>query len=415
MDEDDIGGVLTEIQEGQATIKVGVEQIRTNDIERAAQLQSVDQRLSVVEQGIIGKVVTLPGLEDEKQKFHFAKAFRSMLLEKLPNTSQDEAWRGAGFEREVFDQTRKRAQGTDVDSLGGYTIPVEVSSDFIDLLYAQTVMDKVNVTKIAGLKGIVAVNGLASGATAYWHGEGAAVSESEPTWLQKQMRPHELTSWVKVQNQLLVRSPEAIESRLRMVLARAAALKLDLAFLLGTGGAHQPRGIANTTGIQDFNMGANGDELTVEDFVDMENLLMDQNVPTEGAALVTHHKVIGQLKKQRIAQFSGDSGGTHVILPMNNQVLRDTIGYDFATTTQIPADLTKGTGTALSHLFFGQFAEFIAATWDTFSFDASTQASLASSSAWLQNQTWLKTTGAFDFGAYHPLAMVHSNEVKTTA
>ena len=72
-------------------------------------------RIAEMEKLQTPRKVMLPGLEDEKQSFSFFKAIWAI---KTQN------WDDAGFEKEVFDNTRKRALGgLGTGAAGAYIVP----------------------------------------------------------------------------------------------------------------------------------------------------------------------------------------------------------------------------------------------------------------------------------------------------
>lgn len=411
----DPNALLTEISTGMKTVQTDIGTLRTNNEAHAKKLGELEATLTKMEERILAKQVSLPGVEDFKDKFSVARAFRAIALERMPEVGKEKAWSGAGLEKEIFEQTRKRVLGTETDVSGGYTMPTEIAQIFIDLVYANTALDKVGVTKLSNLKGLVKMNGLATGATAYWNGEGAPVTVSSPTFLQRSLRPHEITSWLKIQNQLLMRSPEAIEARMRAVLARTIALKLDLAGLTGTGGEYQPLGLAGVTGVNTLALGTAGAIMKFVNIPDYEDKLESSNFSTDGASFIFSHKVKKLLKQERVLQYSGDTGGMPYALPMSDKDIENFMGYKFATSQQLPTNLSKSTSSALTYIFYGLFREMVMADWGTLELSSTQEASDASgNSAWLDNQTWLKLTGAFDFGVTYPTAFVVTNDAATT-
>ena len=112
----------------------------------------------------------------------------------------------------------------------------------------------------------------------------------------------------------------------------------------------------------------------------------------------------------RIPQYSGDTGGQYVMLPMSDAQLRDHIGYDFRTSTKIPTNLTKGTGTNLSEVYFGNWQELIIGQWTTMEFMASQE----TSDAFAKNQTWIRVISEVDIGLRHPESFCLCSDAKTT-
>src|SRR5258707_8523522 len=89
---------------------------------------------------------------------------------------------------------------------------------------------------------------LTAASTAYWVGEGSAITESAPTTGNLDLQAKKLGVFVKLNNELLRFASPSAEGLVRLDMARAAALKADLAMLEGTGGK-QIKGITTYSGI----------------------------------------------------------------------------------------------------------------------------------------------------------------------
>ena len=64
-----------------------------------------------------------------------------------------------------------------------------------------------------------------------------------------------------------------------------------------------------------FAIGTNGGNLDVDTLYALMGTLEDANALGDTLALITNPKGLRKLKKQRIAQFSGDTGGTDLTRP----------------------------------------------------------------------------------------------------
>ena len=87
-------------------------------------------------------------------------------------------------------------------------------------------------------------------------------------------------------------------------------------------------------------------------------------VPDGKFAFVTHGKVKRHLKLTRIPQFSGDPGGAYVVPPIIlDRALAHMLGHPIFTTAQIRTNLTKGSGSNLSEVYCGNFADLLIGVW----------------------------------------------------
>jgi len=129
------------------------------------------------------------------------------------------------------------AEGT--PGAGGYLVESEVADEVLRLLRARSAVMQLGPTVVSVKKELL-VTSIASGTSAFWVAENAAIPPSEPTFSQTPvLRPKELAALPAVSNRLLRDAAEVpdIEEVLRSDLAEVLALRADLAFLQGTGGA----------------------------------------------------------------------------------------------------------------------------------------------------------------------------------
>ena len=78
--------------------------------------------------------VSLPGLEDEKKNWKWARVIKGITTG---------SWDGAGFEKEVMAQARSKALAAGSGAAGGFLVPIEFAKDLVALIYANSILDKV--------------------------------------------------------------------------------------------------------------------------------------------------------------------------------------------------------------------------------------------------------------------------------
>lgn len=348
--------------------------------------------------------VIVPGVDEEKETFSFFKAIKAM-------RSGD--WSDAGFEKECFDTTKKTALASGTDSLGGYLVPAQFVAQIIELLRAETVLDKIGMTVIPNLTGSpVEFPTQEGGATTFWIGENSPITESNQTFGTRSMQPKKLAALVKISNSLLRLNNTSAEAVVRADIAKVMALRLDLAGLRGTGGP-QPTGITNTTGINTFDIATNGGRFDFQQAEKMVEALDTANALRGKLGFVMHPKIKSIMKKERIAQFSGQTEGAYVVLPMSDQLLQDSLGWPFASTTQIPINLTQGSGTDLSEVYFANWAELILGMWGGMELLASNVAGDNNGGAMTSDQTWIRAIMEADFMIRHPESFAVVNDADT--
>jgi HK97 family phage major capsid protein len=214
---------------------------------------------------------------------------------------------------------------------------------------------------LGGLVGDVAIPKQTGGATAYWVAESGAPTESDQTVGQLALAPKTCGAFTDISRKLLKQSSIDIEGFVRLDLSTVLALALDAAAIAGTGADNQPTGILNTTGIGDVACGdPDGAAPVWADIVGLETEVAVDNADIGALAYLTNAKARGKLKVTEKATNTGQfvwENGTDGFGLLN--------GYRAAASNQVPSNLTKGAGTALSAIIFGNFSDLILALWGT--------------------------------------------------
>jgi len=354
-------------------------------------VSGLEARIAEMEKLATPRRVHLAGLEDEKENFSFFKAIWAI---KTQN------WDNAGFEKEVFENTRKRAMAMGTGSAGGYIVPTIYIADLIELLQADAIVAALGATFLPNLQGSpVQIPRQSAGSTGYWVGENAAITGSDLTLEQLSLTPKKVAALVKLSNSLIKLSNPAAEQLVRRDIASTIALQIDLKALRGTGSASQPTGIASTSNINTLEVSdPDGGTLDWDDLLDMEYKLAEDNALKGRLGYAIHPSLRRKLLKQKVAQFSGDTGGSYIVAPLTESLFQTWLGYPYKMTTQIPITLTKGSGTNLTEVYFGNWAELIIGQWGGMEIALSTE----TSDAFEKDQTWVRVLQEVDIAVRHP-------------
>jgi len=282
-----------------------------------------------------------------------------------------QAGRFDGLEREVSDELAKRygkeprgfyvpqsifkrdlTVGT--DSAGGFLKPTDhLGGEFIDALRANLVISGLGARMMQGLSGDVAIPALNAKTSVGFVAENAAPgAEGAPTFRQVTMSPKTLVQYVDISRKLSMQSDPSVEQIIRDDMTRQFAAKIDEVAIEG-GGSNEPTGITQTSGIGSVAMGTNGGAITYAKLVDLEKEVAIDNALGGSLAFLTNPKVVGAMR-QTPRQASGVEG--NFILNDSNTLL----GYNVASTTLVPSDLTKGTSSGVcSAVLFGDFSQLM--------------------------------------------------------
>lgn len=306
--------------------------------------------------------------EKETKKYSVLRA-----LNALSNPTDAAAQRAAAFERECSDEYAKRsgksAQGLFVPpevqrrdlnvgtpTAGGNTVATNLlAGSFIELLRNAMVIDKMGAIYLPGLVGNIAIPKQTGSATAYWVIEGAAPTESQQTIGQVSMSPKTIGAYTDFTRRMFLQSSIEVEQFVMNDLAKTVGLGIQQDVFTGPNTAGRLNGLLNQV-TPTVVGGTNGLAPTWDHIVDLETAVSVANADIGTLGYLTNAKVRGKLKKT----FVNGVGGTERVWQNGADPLN---GYRCAVTNAMPSNLTKGTGTNLSAIAYGNFADLVIGLW----------------------------------------------------
>jgi len=382
--------------------RIKVVETSVNDNHQAIdeRLNGVDERLTSVEDTTRSRLeVEIPGLAEEKREFSFAQALKGICFGD---------W-GDGFEKEIFNEAR--AVNTGTDSAGGYFVPANYMDEIIELVRANSVVDALGVRRLDAQGGMpLEIPKQTGGATAYWIGESTDITNSTMTAGMLTLRPKKCAAYTRVSNRFLYNATSQAEGLIREDIARVIALKADLAFFEGTGSSFQPEGINSlTTGNStDYNVegsvnyyDATGAKPNINDLDEMFSALQQSNTARGNMSYVMHPVVMKAIRQQRTEVYDGAASaasetGQYVFRAKSDQAIREVIGFDWHTSTQLTSPDTDQ-----YYAYFANWEDSLWAQWRGMELLASNVASDGSASAFTSDQTWIRAITELDFGHRH--------------
>ncbi|HZV93214.1 MAG TPA: phage major capsid protein [Caldimonas sp.] len=250
---------------------------------------------------------------------------------------------------------------------GGNLVETELlADDFVAVLRNSTVVGQLGARFLPGLVGDVNIPRQDTATQTYWVGESVALTESEATFDQVQLKPHTVGALSKISRQMILQSTPAIEQLVRNDLVETSALAVDAAALYGTGTSSQPTGIANTPDVGAVVMGTNGGDYTFDALVSLYAAPLVANAPQANLAYAINGKVRGYLAtlKSSTGQYLWNpSQGIAGASP--NSLL----GYRYGVSNQLPYNLTKGTSAGICSMsIFGNWQELLIGEWGVLEF-----------------------------------------------
>lgn len=156
---------------------------------------------------------------------------------------------GYGDLAKEFSDARQRAANASSASAGGVLVPEDMASEIIDILRPSTTFLRGNPRRISLANGSYKLPAAASGATANWRGEGAAIQVSQPTFKDINLTAKFLDAMVPLTNQLIRWSLADVRAWVERDMSLEMGTKLDYAAYFGAGTQHTPLGITKITGV----------------------------------------------------------------------------------------------------------------------------------------------------------------------
>lgn len=242
--------------------------------------------------------------------------------------------------------------GTAVD--GGNLVET-MAARYVEALKEKLVVAQLGATVLSDLLGEVPV--ITSAAiSADWGAEGAAASTKKANYAKAVMKPHRNSVNVVVTKDLLRQTSFDVENDLINKITEAHAVLLESAAIAGKGTDNEPKGILNTTGIGSVAMGTNGAAITWPKVVELETKVNSVNANRGRMAYLTNAKVFGALKTTEKVTGSGR-------FIMEDAAAGRCNGYVTEFSNLVPSNLTKGSGSNLSAMIFGNFQDLYIGQW----------------------------------------------------
>ena len=294
----------------------------------------------------------------------------------------------------------KRAAGEAVGTAGGFLLPSLVSPHLVDLLRNRAVLMAAGAVTFPMDSLTLRIVQVVADPTAVLHAESQDdITESQGTFNAVTMTARTVAAIVRVSRELFEDSP-TFAAELEVQLAKVLAIQLDFLGLFG-GGASQPLGLRNTSGIQTVSMGANGVSF-VGTLAPIDNVLaVIQKIEEANATAPTmlwapRTKAQASVLKDGLGNYFN---ATH--LPDSFNALNKFVS------NQVSVTETQGSsGAAASSIFLGDFSNICFGIRNEFRIESSFEAGTASGgSAFGKHEVLFKATMRADFAVLRPYAM----------
>jgi HK97 family phage major capsid protein len=236
---------------------------------------------------------------------------------------------------------------------GAGAIVTALHTEFIDLLRNRTLVQTAGATILSDMVGPFGIPRLTAGAAGSWVAEGSAPSTSSQTIDQVAFTPKTVTAFTDITRRFIKQTSLDSEALVKKDLATALAVAIDLGALNG-GGTNAPTGLLQNSSVPTVAIDTTGGAPTWAKIVELESKVASYSADTGKLAYMGNSKVRGKLKT------TVRDSNTAAVYLWHQGLVND---YPCYVSNQIPSNLTKSTGTALSAMIFGNWEDLIIAAW----------------------------------------------------
>lgn len=345
-----------------------------------------------------------------------ASEIRQKSMATVANADPDEAaW------------VRRKALGTVSSTLGGSIVGFPTLGELIDLQRNMEAFSRAGASQVElPPNGRISFPKQTGGATAYWVGEAASVTESDLATGSLLLEAKKLGLITRLNNELLRFTGPTTEAMVRNDLAMQAALKADAAMFDGTGGTQikglftYPTQTAWAQGTDKVILhtatttGANGDTLEPQDIYKMLYKLPDpvQALPRSFLFRTPHAQTI--MSKRADAVTASDQKGAFVwqqFRGVSDALPENIAGCKFVTSFNVPGNRVKGGGSDLTAVTAGAFADWLIGRFGVMELLMNPY----DSTGFAQDQTTLRGIQHIDAGPRHLASFVYCDTLLQTA
>jgi len=313
---------------------------------------------------------------------------------------------------------RRKALGTTVDTSGAALLGYPTLGELIDLQRNMEVFSRAGASQVSlPANAMIDFPKLTGGATAYWVGEGAAITDSQETLGTLKLVGKKLAVLVKVNNELFRYAGAATEGMIRRDMAAQAALKADLAMLEGTGGT-QIKGLTTYTQLAAGTPWTQGvDQLLA--YTVTSNVIQPQDVnkmvgrlpdPVQDLPLsfIMRNDLWGALSSRRAdAVTASDQAGPFVFnltRGAGDEIPKRLNGSPVVTSSQVATNRGNGSQT---YVLMGAMQDWLIGRFGVMEFLAQN----TGDTPFTNDQTWLRAIQILDAGARHSASFVFADAI----
>lgn len=258
---------------------------------------------------------------------------------------------------EIFLEKRVLTTTTPAGGAGGNLIATELHGEmYFDRLRASLKVGSLGATVLNGLVGNIDIPGLKTSVTAGWVAENTALASSDMAFRKVSMTPKHAGGITEMSRNMLQQTSRDVEQLVRDDFAQVLASIVDAAAIAGTGTANQPLGLLNTPGIDSVALGTNGLSYSADASRDLIGKIDIADGPNTSRAFLSNNKVKTSALKLK------DGQGNYLGFGPNGVFAGERVEFS----SNVPSNLTKGTGANLSAVIYGDWSQLLIGYWSAF-------------------------------------------------
>ena len=263
---------------------------------------------------------------------------------------------GRTASRGVFVPFNYRALDT---TTGAGALDINVQSTYIKKLRNASILDKLGVTWMNNLRGKVRIPRQTGSGNVFWMAEGSNIAPTNFVTDYVQLEPKTVGAVTSYTRKFLHESAIDVERFIEDDFTKGVAREIDRAFLDGSGVGAEPLGLFSQSGLSILSSGTNGGPLSWSNVVGLESAVLERNGVVNESACKYLTSAVGQKASKTVTK---DASGTYPIF-LYEEVNRSLNSYPLVQSNVVPSNLTKGTGTDLTAMLFGDWSQGIVGSW----------------------------------------------------
>ncbi len=314
----------------------------------------------------------------------------------------------------------EKVMEAEISETGGHTVPDFMQNELIERLKSQQVLRQAGVRSITvpANFGSFKVPVLASGVTFSEIGEIATTTVTTPNVDLLTASPKRVSGGVEMSNALIRMNAVDLDDAIVTDAVEDLGLRVDFLGLKGSGAAFQPRGIITTPNIGSVVAGdPDGGPVTVDLLIDLQKTIAAANSHERSTAYIAHSSIWHEILKIT----EGAAPGFHIFPSVQFQPgiavkpAKQVIGAPLFTFNELPINLTKGSGTDLGEIFYGDWTDLRQVIWGAMEVRTSREAThpVTGRSAFFNNITHFLFEMETDYYVRHAGSFAVSTDVET--